>query len=111
MEKQRVINMKKSLLSIVVAALMVFSASCYASDLNDNGYLASNPVFEQMVLTVDPPMVPAAMPEDCAMAGCRQSLSANYYQITTDKTTDNLVLACGTQSEWIETPTKIPIAI
>ena len=106
--------MKKNLLSIMVAAAMAFAMPAFASDLVDNGYTVSNPVFESMVFAVDPPMVPANRPNSdgkVAITKYRRMYAVNYYQLTVNDRKDNLVLACGYESNVIPVPTKIPISI
>lgn len=107
--------MKKYMLSIGVAAAMAFAMPAFASDLVDNGYTVSNPVFESMVFAVDPPMVPANRPNndgnDVAVTKYRRMHAVNYYQLTTDNTTPRTVLACGYESNVIPVPSKVPIAV
>lgn len=105
--------MKKSLVCILVAASMLFATASFAGDLVDNGYTVSNPVYESMVLTVDPPMVPANRPNsDGKIAVTKyRRMYANYYQLTVDNNIPKTVLACGYESNVIPVPTKIPIAV
>lgn len=108
--------MKRFYYGVFMAVAMLMSTMSFADTYSGDGMFSAEPAYcSAVLLNTDPPMVPAAKPNNDGVAdfgndGFRRSLTVGYFQITPSKI-PKPVLACGTSNELSDTPTKVPIAI
>lgn len=99
--------------SILISALMLMCSVTYASPFTNGEAIYSDPVYEVNALTADTadPVDAAVKPDNSGIANWRNDSWAMYAYLDTVPEFSETVLACGYQSELVETPSRIPIAV